>query len=370
MKPSVPFCDLSRAARIEAVELSAAFGEILAAGRFILGPHVSAFEEAFARFVGVRFGVGCASGTDALTLALAALGVGPGDEVLTVSMTCAPTATGILRSGATPVFVDVDDETLTLDPLALEGAVSARTKAIVPVHLHGRPAPMGEILDFARRHGLFVVEDAAQAHGAGLDGRPVGSFGSAAAWSFYPTKNLGALGDGGMVTTDDASVADRLRRLRVYGYRTRDDAEEPGLNSRLDELQAAFLSHRLRRLPAANERRAEIASLYDGRLAGFVRLPAPPGGGRPCHHLYVVRVPERDLVRRMLAERGIGTEVHYPRAVHQQKAFEGLARGPLPVTEKAVGEILSLPLYPELTDREAERVAEELVAVVLELRGR
>jgi dTDP-4-amino-4,6-dideoxygalactose transaminase len=370
VRASVPFCDLSRAARIEAAGLSDAFRDVLAAGRFVLGPAVSAFEEAFARSVGVRFGVGCASGTDALTLALAALGVGPGDEVVTVSMTCAPTVTGILRSGATPVLVDVDDETLTLDPLALEEAVGARTKAIVPVHLHGRPAPMGEILDFARRHGLFVVEDAAQAHGASLDGRPVGSFGDAAAWSFYPTKNLGALGDGGMVTTDDAAVADRLRRLRVYGYTTRDDAEEPGLNSRLDELQAAFLLHRLGRLPAANERRAVLASFYDARLAGVARLPAPPGGARPCHHLYVVRVPGRDLVRGMLAERGIGTEVHYPRAVHQQKAFERLVRGPLPVTEKAVGEILSLPLYPELTDGEAERVAEELIAVVEELRGR
>ena len=370
MRAPIPFCDLSRATRLEAAELSAALGDVLAAGRFVLGPHVSAFEEAFARSVGVRFGVGCASGTDALTLALAALGVGPGDEVLTVSLTCAPTATGILRAGAVPVFVDVDDETLTLDPLALEKAIGPRAKAIVPVHLYGRPAPMGEILSFARRHGLLVVEDAAQAHGAELDGRPVGSFGDAAAWSFYPTKNLGALGDGGMVTTDDAAVADRLRRLRVYGYRTRDDAEELGLNSRLDELQAAFLSHRLRRLPAANERRWALASLYDARLAGAVRLPPRPGNARPCHHLYVVRVPERDVVRERLAQRGIGTEVHYPRSVHQQKAFESLAHGPLPVTERAVGEILSLPLYPELTDQEAERVAEELATVVLALRGR
>lgn len=370
MNAPIPFCDLSRAARLEAAELSGALGDVLAAGRFVLGPHVSGFEDEFARSVGVRFGIGCASGTDALTLALAALGVGPGDEVLTVSLTCAPTATGILRAGAVPVLVDVDDETLTLDPLALERALGARTKAIVPVHLYGRPAPMKEILSFARRHGLLVVEDAAQAHGAELDGRPVGSFGDAAAWSFYPTKNLGALGDGGMVTTNDATVADRLRRLRVYGYRTRDDAEELGLNSRLDELQAAFLSHRLRRLPEANQRRSALASLYDARLAGAVRLPPPPGNTRPCHHLYVVRVPERDLVRERLAERGIGTEVHYPRSVHQQKAFESLARGPLPVTEKAVGEVLSLPLYPELTDQEAERVAEELTTVVLALRGR
>ena len=370
MTPPVAFADLSRAARLEAPELAAALEEVLSAGRFVLGPHVRAFEEEFARSVGVRFGVGCASGTDALTLALAALGVGAGDEVITVSLTCAPTATGISRAGAVPVLVDVDDETLTLDPLALESALGPRTRAVVPVHLSGRPAPMAEVVAFARRHGLFVVEDAAQAHGAALDGRPVGSFGDAAAWSFYPTKNLGAVGDGGMVTTDDPGVADRLRRLRAYGYRTRDDAEELGLNSRLDELQAAFLSRRLRRLPEANERRAALAALYDARLEGAVRIPPRLRGARPCHHLYVVRVPERDRVREGLAARGIGTEIHYPRAVHQQRAFEGLPRGPLPVTERAVGEILSLPLYPELTDEEAGRAAGELVDVVRALRGR
>lgn len=355
---TVPFADLSRAAALEREDLEAAFSEVLASGRFVLGPEVAAFEEAFAAFAGARFGAGVASGTDALTLALSALGVGPGDEVITVSMTCAPTATGILRAGAAPVFVDVRDETLTMDPEALEAALSPRTRAVVPVHLYGRPAAMEPIAAFARAHGLRIVEDCAQAHGALRNTRAVGSFGDAAAWSFYPTKNLGALGDGGMVTTDDEALAARLRRLRVYGYETRNDALEPGFNSRLDEVQAALLLRRLVRLPAGNRRRQELAAIYDAGLSRAVRIPPTQGDDRPVHHLYVVRVADRDGLRRRLLERGIGTDVHYPRAVHQQPAFARLPRGPLGVTERAVAEILSLPLYPELTDEEAHRVVE------------
>lgn len=364
MTVAVPFADLSRAAASEREELGEAFARVLASGWFVLGPSVSAFEEAFARASGSRHGVGVASGTDALTLALAALGVGAGDEVVTVSMTCAPTATGILRAGATPVFVDVEDETLTMDPGAVEAALTPRTRAIVPVHLYGRPAAMEAIAALARDRGLRLVEDCAQAHGALRDGKPVGTFGDAAAWSFYPTKNLGALGDGGMVTTGDEAVAARLRRLRMYGYETRNDAAEPGLNSRLDEVQAALLLRRLPRLDAGNRRRAELAARYDAGLAGSVRVPPPSRGDRPCHHLYVVRSADRDGLKRRLRDAGIGTDVHYPRAVHEQEAFARLPRGPLPVTERAVREVLSLPLYPELTDEEAGRVIEAVRASV------
>ena len=361
----IPFLDLARAASAGKEELEAAVAAVLRRGRFILGEEVEAFEKEFAAFAGARFGVGCASGTDAITLALRALGVGPGDDVLTVSMTCAPTAVGILRSGATPVFVDVDGESLTMDPARLEGALTAKTKAIVPVHLYGRPADMAAIAAFAKTKGLLVVEDCAQAHGASIDGRPVGSFGHAAAWSFYPTKNLGALGDGGMVTTSDPDVAARLKRLRVYGYATKNDAQEIGFNSRLDELQAALLRRRLKRLPAGNARRAALAALYDDRLAGQAALLSEKSPGIvPCHHLYVVRVPDRDGVKQHLAVHGIGTEIHYPNAVHQQPAFASFPRGPLPETERAVREILSLPLYPELREDEAERVAAELLAAI------
>jgi len=359
----IPFCDLSRAAALEAERLRDAFERVRGRGRFILGAEVEAFESEFASFVGAAHGVGCANGTDALTLALLALGIGPGDEVLTVSMTCAPTATGILRSGATPVFVDVDDETLTMSPAALDDALSARTRAVVPVHLYGRPADMGPIAAFASKNRLALVEDCAQAHGARYAGRSVGTFGHAASWSFYPTKNLGALGDGGMVTTADPAVAARLARLRVYGYATRNDATEPGLNSRLDELQAALLRERLTGLPSGNERRARLAARYDERLRDVVRTPpSPRPGDVPANHLYVIRLSNRDRVRQGLSERGVGTDIHYPRGVHQQLAFASFPRREIPVTEKAVTEILSLPLYPELSDAELETVCLELRA--------
>jgi dTDP-3-amino-3,4,6-trideoxy-alpha-D-glucose transaminase len=357
---NVPFLDFTRRTVRERAEMLAAFERVHASGRFILGAEVEAFEAAFAAFAGAPMAVGCASGTDAITLALRALGVGAGDEVLTVSMTCAPTATGIVNAGARPVFVDVDPASLTMDPALLAPALTPRTRAIVPVHLYGRPAAMEEIASFARERGLLVVEDCAQAHGARLAGRSVGTFGDAAAWSFYPTKNLGALGDAGLVTARGRAVAERVRRLRMYGYVTRNDAEETGFNSRLDELQAALLRARLTRLAEGNRRRAALAVRYDAALAGapgVVTPPLPAPGVEPCHHLYVVRVANRDALRERLLRRGIGTDVHYPAAVHQQPAFAMCARGPLPVTDRAVDEVLSLPLYPELSDAEAEAVA-------------
>ena len=362
----VDYLDLARAAAADEPELSAAVLAAVSRGRYVLGGEVAAFEAEWASFCGATRAVGVANGTDAITLALRALGVGPGDEVLTVSMTCAPTATGILRAGATPVFVDVDEDRLTMDPALLASVVTPRTKAVFPVHLYGRVADVDAIGEFARERGLLVVEDCAQAHGASWKGRPVGTFGRAAAWSFYPTKNLGALGDGGAVTVagaTDAAVADRVARLRSYGYATRNDAEELGFNSRLDEVQAAALRVRLCKLPAANRRRAELAERYDAALAGSLRVPPPARPGEtPAHHLYVVRVPDREAFRARLSEEGIGTDVHYPRAVHEQRAFAGLPRGPLPATERAMREVVSLPLHPLLTDSEADRVIAAVVA--------
>ena len=362
----VPYLDLARAVAAEEPELSTAVLAAVRRGRYVLGSEVAAFESEWAAFCGAARSVGVANGTDAITLALRALGVGAGDEVLTVAMTCAPTATGVLRAGATPVFVDVVEDRLTMDAGALEAALTPRTRAVLPVHLYGRVADVDAIAAFAARHGLVLVEDCAQAHGAAWGGKPAGAFGRAAAWSFYPTKNLGALGDGGAVTVaapGDAGVADRVSRLRAYGYVTRNDAGEAGFNSRLDEVQAAALRVRLRRLSAGNRRRAEIAARYDAALEDAVRVPPPAREGEtPAHHLYVVRVPDRDVFRARLDERGIGTDVHYPRAVHEQPAFARLPRGPLPVTERAVREVVSLPLHPLLGDADVERVIEAVRA--------
>jgi aminotransferase EvaB len=361
----VPYLDLARAAAEGKDDLEAALLGCVRRGRYVLGDEVAAFEREWAIFCRTPFAVSCASGTDAVTLALAGLGVGVGDEVLTVSMTCAPSTVGIQRAGATPVFVDVEAERLTLDASLLRDAVTERTKAILPVHLYGRMADMDRILAFAKANGLLIVEDCAQAHGAALAGRPAGSFGDAAAWSFYPTKNLGALGDGGAVTTARPEVAAMIRKMRLYGYATRNDADVTGFNSRLDELQAAGLRVNLRRLTAGNARRRAIAARYDAALAPFLRTPPPARTGEvPAHHLYVVRVDDRDAFRGRLEAAGVGTDVHYPRAVHEQPAFAALPRGPLPETERAMREVVSLPLYPQLSDDEVERVIDAVRASV------
>jgi len=367
-RPAVPYLDLARAAAEGKEDLEAALLACVRRGRYVLGDEVAAFEREWADFCGAPSAVSCASGTDAITLALAGLGVGIGDEVLTVSMTCAPSAVGIQRAGATPVFVDVEADRLTMDQALLESALTARTKAIVPVHLYGRMADMERIRTFAISNGLLIVEDCAQAHGAALSDRAAGSFSDAAAWSFYPTKNLGALGDGGAVTTARPEVAEKIRKLRLYGYATRNDADVVGFNSRLDELQAAGLRVNLGRLAAGNARRRAIAARYDAALAPLaplLRTPLPARAGEvPAHHLYVVRVDDRDAFRGRLAAAGIGTDVHYPRAVHEQPAFAALPRGPLPVTERAMREVVSLPLYPQLADDEVERVIEAVLASV------
>lgn len=346
-------------------EVDEAIGRVLAGGRYILGPEVEAFEAEFAAYVGVRFGVGVASGTDALVLALRAAGVGPGDEVVTVSHTAVATVAAIELAGARPVLVDIEPDYYTLDPARLERAIGPRTRAVVPVHLYGQPAELGPILEVARRYGLRVVEDCAQAHGAVYRGRRVGAWGDLGAFSFYPTKNLGGLGDGGMVVTDDPELAGRLRLLREYGWAERYVSSLPGFNSRLDELQAAVLRVKLRHLEADNRRRAEIAARYDAGLAGTaVRPPKVRPGATHVYHLYVVRSWRREELRAFLAMRGVGTAVHYPVPVHLQPAYRGRVRvaGSLAETERAAREVLSLPIYPELTDREVATVIESIRA--------
>lgn len=369
MKP-IPF-NLTKPQYLELkVEIDAAIHAALDENIFVLHREVEAFEREFADFLGLAHVVGVGSGTEAIHLALRALGVGAGDEVLTVSHTAVATIVAISSTGAVPVFVDIDPTTYCLDPVQLRGRLSPRTKAIVPVHLYGHPADMDPILAFAREHDLVVVEDCAQAHGAEYRGRKVGTFGHASAFSFYPTKNLGAYGDGGAVATSDGVLAERLSMLRNYGWEPgrRYYSLIRGVNSRLDELQAAILRVKLRHLDDGNSRRRRLAGLYGEWLAGVPGLSLPTEAEWAHHvfHLYVARVQDgaarRDALQAHLRERQIGTQVHYPEAVHQQTAYGdmGFRAGSFPVTERLCGEIVSLPFYPELPDTDAQRVAEEI----------
>jgi len=360
---AVPFVDLRARVACLRPELDAAMARVLDSGWFVLGPEGVAFERELAAALGARDAVAVGNGTDALHLALRARGVGPGDEVITTSISAAFSAMAILHAGARPVFVDVDPLTLNIDPAAAARAVGSRTRAILPVHLYGHPAEMDPLLDLARDKGLVLVEDACQAHGARYLGRPVGTLcgeQGLGALSFYPTKNLGALGDGGAILVNDPGTAARLRQLRNGGQRDRYRHESEGWNSRLDELQAALLRVGLSHLPAWVERRRELAAFYDRELAGSGVQPlvAQPYA-HTVAHLYVVRHPRRDALMKALEQRGIGTLIHYPIPLHLQPAFAFLGgkRGDLPVVEKASDEILSLPLYPELEDEAARRVA-------------
>jgi dTDP-4-amino-4,6-dideoxygalactose transaminase len=363
---AVPFLDLRR--RVEALQprLEAEVGRVFERGRFILGESGAEIERELAKYCGVAHGVGVASGTDALWLALEALGVGPGDEVVTVSNTCAPTIAAVLRAGAIPVLVDVDPQTLTMDPARAEAALTPRSKCLLPVHLYGQCADLGALRALSQRRGLVLLEDCAQAHGSEHGGRRSGSMGHAGCFSFYPTKNLWALGDGGMVVTDDPAVAQRLRLLRNYGYGEPNRSVLKGYNSRLDEVQAAVLLAGLSRLDDWNDRRRSIAARYTAAFNGSVITPpVEAAGARHVYHLYVVRTPERDRVREALRRRGIETMVHYPVPVHWQEGYASLVRlgpGGLGRTERLASEIFSLPLYPELTDHEVDRVIEAVAA--------
>jgi dTDP-4-amino-4,6-dideoxygalactose transaminase len=339
-------------------ELDDAFAAVVSRGRFVGGPALERFEERFADFCGVPHAVGANSGTDALALALRALGVGLGEEVITPANTCVATVTGIAASGATAVLADVDERTWTLDPASARAAVTERTRAIVPVHLYGQCAELAPL----RELGLPIVEDAAQAHGAEYSGERRGKL---AAYSFYPTKNLGALGDAGAIVTDDGELAERLRMLRSHGERAdaRGVAVTPGVNSRLDELQAEVLLRKLEHLDEWNERRRQLAAVYLERLADAdVVLPLEAEGRKHCWHLFVVLVAERDAFRARLRERGIETLVHYPVPIHRQAAYGHLPHVDVPVSERLCEQVVSLPLYPELTDAEAKQVVEAVLA--------
>ena len=357
-------------ARVAALrrEIEDAVARVLDSGWFILGPEVEAFERERAAALGARDAVGVGNGTDALFLSLRVLGVGPGDEVVTTPLSAAFTALAVLQAGARPVFVDVDPATLNLDARRIEAALSPRTKAILPVHLYGHPADMDPILALARDRGLAVLEDACQAHGALYRGRPVGTLAGErgiGTLSFYPTKNLGALGDGGAVLVNDPALASRLRQLRNGGQSDKYRHELPGVNSRLDEIQAALLRVGLRHLPAWTERRRALAELYVRGLDGSAVEPLREQPyARAVHHLFVVRHPRRDALAAALRERGVGTLVHYPIPLHLQPVFAPLGGRPgdLPVAERAAGEILSLPLHPELRDEQAEAVVEAVRA--------
>jgi dTDP-4-amino-4,6-dideoxygalactose transaminase len=357
---AIPFVDLGAQVRAIRAELDAAIARVLDSGWFILGPEVEAFEKELARHLGVDNVVTVANGTDALALALDVLGVGPGDEVITTPLTAAFTALAIRRVGARPVFADVDEKTLNLAPEAVERALSPRTRALMPVHLYGHPADLDPLLEIASRRGIALVEDACQAHGARYKGQPVGTHAGIGALSFYPTKNLGALGDGGAVLVGDPGRAARLRQLRNGGQVDRYRHELPGTNSRLDELQAAILRTHLRHLDTWTERRRALAAIYLEELRGAaVRVPEEQAYARAVYHLFVVRHPQRDELALRLAAAGIGTLVHYPFPLHLQPAFAELGGRPgdLPVVERAAREILSLPLHPYLTDDQAREVA-------------
>ncbi len=357
----LPFTDLRPGE--DAPEVAAAIARVIERGWFVLGPEVEAFESAFAAACAARFAVGVGNGTDAITLALRALDIGSGDEVIVPALTAAFTGLAVIASGATPRIVDVEPGTLTLDPEACAAVVTSRTKAIVPVHLYGQPAEMTAIRRIADRHTLAIVEDCCQAHLATENGVPIGTTSHAAVFSFYPTKNLGGLGDGGAVITGDDAIATRVRRLRNGGQRDRYHHVEPGVNSRLDELQAAVLRARLHFLPAWTARRRQLASLYRRQLSDAVTAVSERDPGH-VYHLFPVRLEARDDLSAYLAQAGIGTLIHYPVSLSDQQAFAAYKPEACPVASKAAAELLSLPLHPRLADTDIARVARTVNAFV------
>lgn len=344
-------------------EIDEAVANVLAGGHYVLGENVRAFEEEFAAYVGVKHGIGVGSGTEALHVALAALGIGPGDEVITVAHTAVATVSAIELCGATPVLVDIDPATYSMNPTLVAARITSRTRAIIPVHLYGRALELDAILALAANRKITVIEDCAQAHGAVRDGYRVGARGTLGCFSFYPTKNLGAIGDGGMVVTNDSELAARVRQVREYGWQERYVSKTVGWNSRLDELQAAVLRVKLRHLDADNAARRARAAAYDQALRDTqLVLPVVPDDGSHVFHLYVVRSRERDRLQTALKERGVGALVHYPVPIHLQPAYAGRLPGAdaLSETERAAREVLSLPMYPELALEDVATVSSHL----------
>lgn len=356
----VPVANLALQYRAHEKAIQNAVNRVLESGWYILGKEVATFEEEFSAYIGASHAIGVGSGTDAVALALRACGVQAGDEVITVSHTAVATIAAIEQIGALPVFADIAPQSRCMDPKSIPALISAKTKALVPVHIYGQPAAMHEIMEIARQYGLKVIEDCAQAHGAMIAGQQVGTFGDAAAFSFYPTKNLGACGDGGAVTSNDDTVANHCRWLRQYGWKERYISVLPGINSRLDEMQAAILREKLHALTHGNTRRQLIANRYTEALKESTVI-APPTlpDTRSVFHLYVVECEHRESFETHMARHGIATARHYPQPVHSQPAYVGRIRGSenLPLTERLYERIVSLPMYPELTDDQVARVS-------------
>ena len=360
MQIKVPFLDLKSHHLPMMTEINLAIQEVIESSAFAGGPFVAAFEQDFAAYCGVPYALGVGSGTEALWLSLLACGVGPGDEVITVPSTFMATAEAITYCGARPVFVDVDERTYTIDPEGLPGALTKKTKAIIPVHLFGQPADMDPIVEFARKCGLCVIEDACQAHGAEYKGRRVGTLGDTACFSFYPGKNLGAFGEAGAIVTVSAELQDRIRILRDHGQVRKYFHSFVGWNCRMDGIQGAVLRIKLRHLEAGNQRRRAHAAHYDAALnqVGGLLTPVQASWARHVYHVYAIRVSNRDEVIKCLADRGIGTGIHYPVPVHLQEAYRSLGykRGDFPVAERCAAQFVSLPMYPELTEAHLETV--------------
>ena len=359
----IPLLDLKAQYREIKPEIDVAIARVIDGAQFVLGPEVAAFEERFAAYCGVRHCIALNSGTSALHLALLAVGIGPGDEVITVSMTFVATTAAILYCGATPILVDVDPDSWTMDPNLIEPVITPRTKAILPVHLHGLMADMNPIIEIARRHQLVVIEDAAQSHGAEYKGRRAGSIGDAGCFSFYPGKNLGAYGEAGAVVSNDLELARRIALLRDWGQESKYNHVLPGYNYRMDGLQGAVLNVKMDYIEAWTEGRRDVASQYDRLFTnGQVKRPAPPPHARHVYHVYAIQLEQRDDVQKALHAAGIGTGIHYPVPVHLQKAYANLGyrQGDLPVTEKLANRFLSLPIYAELRPEQVARVAQAL----------
>lgn len=358
MKHQIPLVDLKAQYRSIQQDIDQAVHRVISSSTFILGEEVRGFEQAFATFTGTTHCVGVGSGTAALHLAMLAAHIGPGDEVITTPLTFVATAEAIRHAGARPVFVDVEKETLCLDPDLITAAVTSRTKAIVVVHLHGQPAAMNDILAIGRHFGLPIIEDAAQAHGATYHGRPAGSMGHCGCFSFYPGKNLGAYGDAGAVVSNEAGFMEKIKLLRDHGRRNKYEHDLEGYNHRMDSLQAAVLSVKLGRLNDWNHTRRQIAERYRKGLEGFVECPKERPGACGVYHVFAVQTPVREKLREYLLQHGIETGIHYPVPLHVQPCFRflGYARGQFPVTEQAADHLLSLPIFPEMTEEQVEFV--------------
>ncbi len=357
---NIPFNDFKKEYKAFKKDVDPAVKRVLASGHYILGKEVENFERNFAKFVGAKHAIGVGNGMEALQIALMAIGVGKGDEVITSPLSAVATALGIKAVGATPVFADID-EYHHIDAARIEEKINSRTRAIMPVHLFGQAADIERISEIAKKNSLAIIEDCAQAHGSTYDKKSVGSFGIGC-WSFYPTKNLGCYGDGGAVTTNDDALAEKMRMIRNYGQKNRYEHPVPGLNSRLDEIHAATLSVKLKKLRANNARRNKIANIYKKELGEIAELESPKERllANHVYHLFVIKTEKRDQLREYLAQKGISTLVHYPIAIHKQDAFAEYNGENLPVTEERVTKILSLPCHPYLSDKEAHTISKHI----------